>query len=288
MDDATTSRPDDGRPSPLTAGQAALTDQAAGLRRLFAGRGRAWLALVSNPHVEACGVAVERLTSALAEQRRSLLVLDAGERSPAMPEAAVLGLEPCIERLSPRIGYLAGRGLPGLYLDTQGAAGGLLDALADAAPAADAMLVHASAAEVGRIFRGRVMRPVLLVSDEIDSVKHAYASLKLLQRRCGWSTFDLLMLAPPGRLRPQRAVQSMAECAERFIGVALHDWAQVDPRVAPQRAPGAELHRMVAAQLRVDEAQASPHVSMAADPGLPAAPSLSHRSAANRPGTAGR
>jgi flagellar biosynthesis protein FlhG len=170
----------------------------------------------------------------------------------------------------------------------------LLDALRDAAPAAEAMLVHASAAEVSRVFRDRVMRPILLVSDELDSVKHAYASLKLLQRRNGWSTFDLLMLARPGRLRPQRAVQSLAECAERFIGVALHDWAQVDPRVAPQHSTGTDLQRLVHAQLQLESAgrssieAASAVTSASLASTRPPLAAGSHETDSRRPGTVGR
>lgn len=85
-------------------------DQADGLRRLFARTGCTIVPLVSNPHVKASGVAVERLTAALALQGRKTLVVDAGETSPPPAEASALELAPCIERLSPHIAYLAARG----------------------------------------------------------------------------------------------------------------------------------------------------------------------------------
>jgi flagellar biosynthesis protein FlhG len=229
-------------------------DQAAGLRRLFASGRWPVLALVSNPHVPDSGVAVERLTAALTALDRRVLVLDAGELSPPLPEVAVLGLAPCIETLSPQVQYLAGRGLPRRHVDTRGSAARLLDALAAAAPQADTLLVHASAAEMSRIFEGRLLRPLLLAADHTESVKHAYASAKLLGQRRGWPTFDLLLLASRAGLRAVRIADSLAGCAERFAGLALHEWVAVDPKVSPAKAPGADLLSLVGAQLSEGDA----------------------------------
>lgn len=226
-----------------------VADQAAGMRRLFAADARPVLALVSNPHVADSGVAVERLTAALTALGRRVLVLDAGELSPVLPEAAVLGLASCIETLSPEVSYLAGRGLPRRHVDTRGSAASLLDALAEAAPRADTLLLHASAAELSRVFDGRLLRPLLLAADHAESVKHAYASAKLLGQRRGWSTFDLLLVASRAGLRARHIADSLASCAERFAGLALHDWVAVEPRVSPAKAPGADLLRLVGPHL---------------------------------------
>lgn len=236
-------------------------DQADGLRRMFSPEPHHVLALVSNPHVIDSAVAVERLTAALADQGRSVVVLDAGELSPLVDESSVLGLASCVERLSDRIQYLAGRDLPRQYVDTRGSAARLVGALMRAVPGADTLLVHASAAEIARLFPQRLLRPIVLAADHAESVKHAYASLKLLQRRLHWCTFDLMLLASRAGLRARHIAESLSTCAERFAELALHDWVAIDPQTSAAKAPAAELMRLVASQLsehdRPDHLQAS-------------------------------
>lgn len=229
-------------------------DQADGLRRLFAGIELRALPLVSNPFVESAGVGVERLSAALALQGRRTLIVDAAETAPAPPEASALGLDDCIESLTPQISYLPARGLPRRWVDTRGSAARLLDALAPAAPGTDALLLHANASDLARLFGRRAARPVLLAADEPESLKHAYAALKLLVQRCGWLSFDLLLLARPRASRGLAIANSLARCADHFLGAALADWACVDPRGAARALPEAAVRRIVAAQLQLDEA----------------------------------
>ena len=75
-------------------GAAWTVDQADGLRRMFARTGCVILPLVSNPHVKASGVAVERLTAVLALQGCKTLVVDAAETfsSNVHAVAAILGM----------------------------------------------------------------------------------------------------------------------------------------------------------------------------------------------------
>ena len=223
-------------------------DQADGLRRLFARTGCTVVPLVSNPHVKASGVAVERLTAVLALQGRKTLVVDAGETSPPPAEMSALELAPCIEHLSPSIAYLAARGLPRRFVDTRGSAARLLDELTRLVPAAKAVLLHASASDLARLCTGRLLRPVLLCADHPESVKHAYASVKLLAQRAGWKSFDLVMLAPDRSDRTEAIVRTLSDCADQFIGTFLHDWASIDERTPARQAPGAGLQRLVAAQ----------------------------------------
>jgi flagellar biosynthesis protein FlhG len=244
-------------------GEDAVADQAEGLRRMFPASAQTMLALVSNPHVADSGVAVERMTASLAALGRRVLVLDAGELSPPVSEAAVLGLGACIDRLSPHIHYLAGRGLPRRFVNTRGSATRLVDELSAAVPSADTLLVHASAAELARLFDGRLLRPILLAADDSDSVKHAYASVKLLRQRRGWVTFDLFLLASRAGLRARHIAESLAGCAERFAGLALHDWVVVDPKVSAVQAPGSELLRWVRDQLSAGEDAAATRVAVA-------------------------
>ena len=228
-------------------------DQADGLRRLFARTGCTVVPLVSNPHVQASAVAVERLTAVLALQGRKTLVVDAGETSPPPDEASVLGLAPCIEHLSPTIAYLAARGLPRRFVDTRGSAARLLDELTRLVPDAQAVLLHASAADLVRLCTGRMLRPMVLSSEDPESVKHAYASMKMLVQRSDWRSFDLLMLGPDRSERMASIAATLSECADRFVGASLHDWAGMDELAPPQQPPGAALRRLVSAHFQIRE-----------------------------------
>lgn len=225
-------------------------DQADGLRRLFAGaRPQRVLPLAANPHVAFSGVVVDQLTAALVAAGRRVLVVDAADRSPAPREAARIDLADAIEPLSARVGYLAARGLPLAHVDTRGSAGGFVDAVRAAAPAYDAVLLHAEASDLARMFQRRAARPLVLADDRIDSTQHAYAAVKLVAQRCGLMTFDLVLAAPPRARRLPAIAKSLAGCADRFLGAVLHDWAVVDPASTPNAAPPAALQRIVAAQL---------------------------------------
>ena len=236
----------------MDSSDAWTADQADGLRRLFARTGCVVLPLVSNPHVKASGVAVERLTATLALQGRRTLVVDAGETSPPPAEASVLELAPCIEHLSPTIAYLAARGLPRRFVDTRGSAARLLDDLTRLVPDAQAVLLHASAADLARLCTGRMLRPLVLSSDPPESVKHAYAGMKLLVQRSGWKSFDLLMLGPDRSERITAIATTLSDCADQFVGASLHDWASIDELVPARQPPGAALRRLVAAHFEVE------------------------------------
>lgn len=234
-------------------------DQADGLRRLFARTGCTIVPLVSNPHLKASGVAVERLAAALAMQGCKTLVVDAGETSPPPAEASALELAPCIERLSQHIAYLAARGLPRRYVDTHGSAARLLDELTRLVPDAQVLLLHASAPDLARLCTGRALRPVVLASDHPEGVKHAYAGMKLLAQRSGWMSFDLLMLAPDRSPRVEPICKTLADCADQFIGASLRAWAWIDPLTPARVAPSASLQALVQAHVELDGP--GPHIS---------------------------
>jgi flagellar biosynthesis protein FlhG len=238
--------------SAIDSSAAWTADQADGLRRLFARTGCVVLPLVSNPHVKASGVAVERLTAALALQGRKTLVVDAGETSPPPAEASVLELAPCIEHLSPTIAYLAARGLPRRFVDTRGSAARLLDELTRLVPDAQAVLLHASAADLVRLCTGRMLRPLVLSSDDPESVKHAYAGMKLLVQRSGWKSFDLLLLGPDRSERITSIASTLSDCADQFVGASMHDWASMDELASARQPPNAALRRLVAAHFEVE------------------------------------
>lgn len=226
------------------------TDQAHGLRRLFAGTQPQMLALVANPHVAFSSVVLERLTTVLGTLGLHTLVVDAADTSPAPQELAALDLRAGIETLSPRVSYLAARGLPLRHVDTRGSSAHFLDQLQAAAPQARVLLVHAGAPDLARLFGRRALRPLLLAADQPDSLTHAYASMKLLALRCGLMSYDLLLAAPPSQPRVPAIARRLASCAEGFLGAALHDWVAIDPACDVRDDPGDALLALVAAQLQ--------------------------------------
>ncbi len=233
------------RPQPL--------DQADGLRRMFAASRARFIAVASNPHVAFSGVLIERLTTAFSQLGLHSLVVDASENAPRPNELAVLDLSVCVEPLSADVSYLAARGLPLQHVDARGSSAGFLHAVAEAAPQADVVLMHAPAAELSRLFTHRAVRPVLLAADQPTSVTHAYAAMKLLAGRNGLMSYDLLLAADPHSPRRERIAAQIASCADHFIGAVLRDTATIDPACDMHDEPPLELKRLVRAQLAVDD-----------------------------------
>jgi flagellar biosynthesis protein FlhG len=236
-------------------------DQAQGLRRLFAHARPTFMPVVSNPNVAFGGVMLERLCTALAEQGRHTLVVDASERASVHAEMALLDLAECIEPLSERVSYLVARGLPLKFVDSTGSSGAFLTALAEAAPQCDVVLVHAPASDLGRLFARhheiRPVRPLLLADDRPASVTHAYAAMKLLTQRAGLLVHDLLLGASAHSPRAERIAMQVATCADDFLGAVLRDWVQIDPACDATEAPTPALRRLVREQLRLADAAAA-------------------------------
>jgi flagellar biosynthesis protein FlhG len=218
-------------------------DQADGLRRMFAASRVRFVAVASNPHVAFGGVLLERLCTAFAELGRRVLVVDAADTAPAPQELAVLDLAGGIEPLSAQVSYLAARGLPVRYVDSQGSTASFLQAAADAAPHADVVLVHATESDLCRLFTRSEARPLLLADDRPASVTHAYAAMKLLSQRAGLMVFDLLLCAAPTSPRAERIAMQLATCADDFLGAVLRDWLQIDPASDAREASTSALRR---------------------------------------------
>ena len=249
------------RPLPL--------DQADGLRRLFAHARVCVVPVVSNPNVAFGGVMLERLCTAFAEHGRHTLVVDAGERAGAHAEMALLDLAECIEPLSAQVSYLAARGLPLRFVDSTGSTASFLQALIEAAPHCDVLLVHASASDLCRLFARSAgldrdgfakCRPLLLADDRPASVTHAYAAMKLLTQRAGLVVHDLLLGAAKHSPRSERIAMQIATCADNFLGAVLRDWVQIDPACDATEAPSPELRRLVSEQLRSAQGDSLAHL----------------------------
>jgi flagellar biosynthesis protein FlhG len=246
-----------------TSGSVPL-DQAEGLRQLFAGRaGRARqvIALAANPHVAFNATVLDRVAATLSCLGRQVLVVDAALSAPAPNELARLDLAAGIEPMMPGVAYLPARGLPLQYVDTRGSAARFVEALFDAVPSADVVLVHAEAADLARMLVRSAARPLLMAADHPESLKHAYASCKLLMQRTGLATFDLLLAAAARSPRILSIVASLRGCADSFLGALLHDWALIDPaQPAPlTREAMREEMRGVEPEGPGDEAHETPH-----------------------------
>jgi flagellar biosynthesis protein FlhG len=228
----------------LASQPAPLPDQADGLRRLFSASRMRFIAVAANTEVAFAGLALERLARACAGAQHKVLVVDADRGTPQ--EMAALDLAACIERFDDQLSYLAARGLPMRHVDARGSCERFLEALAEAAPDASVVIVHAQAAELGRMFARRAPRPLLMAADHPGSVTAAYANMKLLAQRFGLMAFDLLLVAGARSPRTQRIAGQLALTADRFCGAALHDWAAIDPvQVEPPPALLRMAHALV-------------------------------------------
>jgi hypothetical protein len=209
--------------------QAALTDQAHGLRRLFAGQAPFSLPVVANPHVVWSGAALEALARHCLALDRRVLLIDAADTAPPASEAAALGLSAAVESLSPGLFYLAAGGLPRRFVDTRGSAARLIDEAVAACPQADAVLVHAECGDLIRLFRGRQARPLLMLDDSLESLKHSYAAWKLLAQRSRWLSADAVVLGGLSEARRDTILSSLAHTADDFFGGSLIHHAGLDP-----------------------------------------------------------
>lgn len=253
---------------------AAPLDQAEGLRQLFAARAgqpRQVLPLVANPHVPFAAAVLDRTAATLAALGRQVLVVDAAESAPAPHELSGIDLAAGLEPMRPGVAYLPARGLPLQYVDTRGSAARFVEALLDAVPSADAVLLHAEATDLARLVARRAVRPLLLAADHPESLKHAYAGCKLLMQRTGLATYDLLLAAHAGSPRIESIVASLRGCCDRFLGALLRHWALVDPHAADIDAEPAStgdgLPALLAAQLGLGAAATDGRGATAQPPG---------------------
>ena len=235
----------------------AANDQAAGLRRMFGSARKSFIALAHNEQVREASLVIDRLCDAAAALGLHTLVVDAADSAPAPHEMALIDLPTCVESVSDDVSYLAARGLPIRHVDTQGRCTGFLAALEHAAPHADLVLVHAGTVDLARLFANHRLRPLLLGADTPRAMTEAYASLKRLAQRPGWLAHDLLIVADPQGPRTERLGESLAECAERFLGAAIHDYVVIDPRPDAPATADARLIHLLRAQMAQDLMQDS-------------------------------
>jgi flagellar biosynthesis protein FlhG len=232
------------------------TDQADGLRRLFAAPRQRIVPLVANPMVENSGVVLERLATALSALGANTLLVDAADTSPDAHEMADIDLAACIEPLGDKVHYLAARGLPLRHVNPRGSAEAWLAAVTQAAPRVDAILLHATARDLVRLLGQRPVRPVLMASIDGSSLTDAYTSMKLLAQRARLVTFDLLVASRTHGRQPQRIAERLAQTGDVFLSTVLRAFAGVDCSLSVDAPVDAALRRLATEQLLQDMADA--------------------------------
>jgi hypothetical protein len=213
--------------APTGTSRAHPVDQAQGLRQMFASRVLRFIPVVSNPAAGCGGLVLERLCAAYASFGLHTLVVDASDQARPPCELAEFDLAEGVEPLSQQISYMPARGLPLRFADARGACGSLLDALADAAPQSDVVLVHASASELVRLFAQRAqglnLRPLVFTNDLAEGLRDAYAAVKVMSQRGRWMAYDLLVCATARSEQAQPVAERLARCAYDLLVCATAD-----------------------------------------------------------------
>jgi flagellar biosynthesis protein FlhG len=229
-------------------------DQAHGLRQMFATRSLRFVPIVANASAGCGGLVLERLCTAYATLGLHTLVVDASDQARPPCELAEFDLSEGIEPLSRQVSYMAARGLPLRHVDARGCCASLLDALADAAPQSDVVLVLASASELVRLFaqraRGHNLRPLVFTNDLAEGLKDAYTSVKLLSQRGGWMAYDLVVCAGARSRQAPQVAERLAQCADTFMGVAQRHWMLLDPHERPESDISPKLQDLAGGLLR--------------------------------------
>lgn len=212
-------------------------DQADGLRRLFSTRTVRFIPVVSNPFVAQEPVLIRQVCAALEQLGLYTLVVDVCDhvRAPVREAHAHVDLADRIQVLTDRTASLSARGLPARWTDASGSTQAFLQAVIDAAPLSQAVVVHGSASELARLFgRGELHlsrpRPIVICDEQPDAMTHAYAALKVLSQRADWVSHDLLVSAAAGSAGIRLVKDRLAQCAALFFGGVRHDSVDIDPR----------------------------------------------------------
>lgn len=244
------------RPERHVAGRAGTppADQAHGLRQMFASRVIRFIPVVASPEARCGGVVLERLCTAYESFGLRTLVVDASAQARAPGELVAFDVAEGIEVLSSHVSYMPARGLPLRFADARGSCAALLDALADASPQSDVILLHASASELVRLLGPArpdvAVRPLVYTNDLAEGLTQAYAATKVFSQRGGWMSYDLLVVAPTHSTQSQAVADRLERCADDFLGVAQRLAVQLDPLQAAHTTPDARFLSLAAGLLR--------------------------------------
>ena len=142
----------------------------------------------------------------------------------APSELAAFDLAEGIEDLSRQVRYMPARGCPCVMWMRAAHAATLLDALADASPQSDVILIHASASELVRIFGHQAGPPICVpccfCNDMAEGLTDAYGAIKVIVQRGHWLAYDLVVCASARSKQADEVARRLAHCADNFLGAA--------------------------------------------------------------------
>lgn len=216
-------------------GSSLLEDQAAGLRRLFAGAGAPAVLAFSG---EACGALLAGLARGLAAAGKEVLVIDehAGERT----VAAAFGLRPRYDLIQAVNGDVpagqvlqqAGAGirlLPAARAARQCArlAPDLRRALGEALRrlqrCSDIVLIHGTPREADglAVLLAQPPRRIVVVTPESESITAAYARMKRLAQGGDCRDFELVVLHARDGTEARTVLANLSGVAGRHLGARV-------------------------------------------------------------------
>ncbi|HET8693740.1 MAG TPA: flagellar biosynthesis protein [Aquabacterium sp.] len=229
-------------------------DQAHGLRQMFTTRVIRFIPVIANPSAACGGVVLERLCAAYGNFGLSTLVVDASDQARPPSELADFDLSEGIEVLSSLVKYMPARGLPLRHVDARGSCATLLDALANASPQSDVVLIHASASELVRIFGQRArqsnLRPLLFSNDRAEGLTDAYGAIKIFVQRAHWMAYDLVVCASGRSTQADEVARRLGQCADNFLGAAQRRALRLDPAESATLDPSPEFQELAAGLLQ--------------------------------------
>ncbi|WKB54480.1 hypothetical protein [Eleftheria terrae] len=203
-------------------------DQAHGLRRLFAHHTVHLLPVAANPHAASSHVLLEGLCQGLAAQGLHTLVVDAVPSASgrgvdvAAAIARDLDLGQWIDHFDTHTSVLAAGASLSCFAETEGCATLLFEALREAAPSVDVIVFHADAAVLSALFAQKRVRPLVFTGDDAESLKHAYASMKILAQYGGLLDHAVVMDANEQAIGVPPAALRLVRCASDFLGAEAH------------------------------------------------------------------
>ncbi|AKJ30982.1 MinD/ParA family ATP-binding protein [Caldimonas brevitalea] len=204
-------------------------DQAHGLRRLFAHHTVHLLPVVANPYATSSHVLLEGLCQGLAAQGLHTLVVDgvASRYTTGVDVAAAiardLDLGQWIDEFDTHTSVLAAGGSLARFTEvSEGRSALLFEALREAAPSADVIVFHADAAVLSALFGHRRVRPLVFTGDDAQSLKHAYASIKILAQYGGLLDHAVVMDATEQAIGVPPAALRLVRCVSDFLGGEAH------------------------------------------------------------------
>lgn len=208
---------------------------------MFASRVLRFVPVVASPQARCGGMVLERLCTAYERLGLHTLVVDASPQARVPGELVSFDVAEGVEPLSAHVSYMAARGLPLRFADARGSCEAFLDALADASPQSDVIVLHASASELVRMLgqrgRGVNLRPLLYTNDLAEGLTEAYAAVKVLTQRGAWLAYDLLVCAEADSTQAQQVADRLARCADDFLGAVQRLALRLDPHEAASSVP---------------------------------------------------